>query len=149
MKKYKIGYTQGVFDMFHIGHLNLLKQAKAECEYLIVGVNSDQLVQNYKHKQTVVKEEDRAEIVRSIIYVDQCEIVNSLDKVQQWKQFQFEAIFIGDDWRGDSRWNQTQIDLKKYNAEVVYLTYTKGISSTFLKDKEKDAVREVNDDEIE
>lgn len=133
MKKYKIGYTQGVYDMFHIGHLNLLNHAKEQCEYLIVGVNSDSLVEEYKHKKTVISENDRAEIVRNIRSVDECIIVNTLDKTETWNAIHFDAIFIGDDWYGNPRWMQTIEDLSKYGADVVFLPHTVGISSTELK----------------
>lgn len=142
MKRYQIGYTQGVFDMFHIGHLNLLKHAKEQCEYLIVGVNSDDLVKEYKNKETVVDEKERAEIVGSIKYVDKCVITDTLDKIDQWKKYQFEAIFIGDDWKGNDRWLKTEIELEKVGAKVVYLSYTSGVSSTYLRGREKNAVEE-------
>ena len=86
MKKYKIGYTQGVYDMFHIGHLNLINRAKEQCDYLIVGVNSDELVKAYKKKETVIKEQERAEIVRNLKAVDDCLIVDTLDKMEQHKR---------------------------------------------------------------
>ena len=135
-KKYKIGYTQGTFDMFHIGHLNLLRNAKAQCEYLIVGINSDTLVQEYKHKTPVINEHNRAEIVRELRCVDDVIICNSLDKCIIWEQIHFNAIFIGDDWKGNTRWAQTEIDLAKYQATVVYLNHTDGISSTKLRNIE-------------
>lgn len=142
MKKFHIGYTQGVFDMFHIGHLNLLKQAKRFCDFLIVGVNSDELVKSYKKKETIVPDKDRAEIVRSIKYVDQCDIVYSLDKFEQWKKYGFEAVFIGDDWKGNKRWIETEKELEKANVKIIYLNYTLGISSTFLREKGKNAIEE-------
>lgn len=131
---YKIGYTQGVFDMFHIGHLNLLKQAKEQCEILIVGVNSDELVRCYKKKHTVINECERAEIVRNLKMVDDCMIVHTLDKEELYKKIGFDVIFIGDDWKGNHRWNQTECVMKKYGVDVVYLKYTKGISSTELRE---------------
>ncbi len=132
-KKFKIGYTQGVYDMFHIGHLNLINRAKEQCEYLIVGVNSDKLVQAYKHKETVIKEVDRAEIVRNLKSVDECIIVDTLDKLQINEQIHFDAIFIGSDWYGNPRWMQTKEDLAKLGVEVVFLPHTEGVSSTMLR----------------
>lgn len=132
-KKYKIGYTQGVYDMFHIGHLNLINRAKDQCEYLIVGVNSDELVKKYKHKETVIKESDRAEIVRNLKAVDECIIVDTLDKLQINKQTHFDAIFIGSDWYGNPRWMQTKEDLAKIGVEVIFLPHTEGVSSTMLR----------------
>ena len=133
MKRYKIGYTQGVYDMFHIGHLNLINKAKEQCDDLIVGVNSDELVQSYKHKDTVIKERDRAEIVRNLKAVDECIIVDTLDKSVLYNRLRFNAIFIGDDWYGNSRWMQTKEDLAKFGVDVVFLPHTDGISSTILK----------------
>ena len=108
MKKYGIGYTQGTFDLFHIGHLNLINHAKECCDHLIVGVNSDELVRSYKNKTPVIAAEERAEIVRNIKAVDECYIVTTLDKLQALERYHFEAIFIGDDWKGDPRWKQTE-----------------------------------------
>lgn len=132
MKKYKVGYTQGTYDMFHIGHLNLLKHASELCEYLIVGVNSDELVNEYKHKSPVINEEERAEIVRNIKCVDECCIVTTLDKKVAHEKFHFDAIFIGDDWKGNSRWERTQEEMKSIGVDLVYLPHTSGVSSTAL-----------------
>lgn len=128
-----IGYTQGTFDMFHVGHLNLIKNAKAHCDYLIVGVNADELVQSYKNKTPVISAENRAEILRSIKEVDECVVVDTLDKVEIAKTIPFEAIFIGDDWKGNGRWSNTEIELEKLGACVVYLPHTDGVSSTMLR----------------
>jgi len=133
MKHYKIGYTQGVFDMFHIGHLNLLNNAKAHCDYLIVGVNSDELVKSYKHKTPVICEAERAEIVRNIRAVDEVVIAHTLDKEVALAECHFDAIFIGDDWKGNPRWEQTGRDLARHGVDLVYLHYTNGISSTLLR----------------
>ena len=104
---YKIGYTQGVFDIFHIGHLKLINRAKEQCETLIVGVNSDNLVMKYKKKTPVIGELERAEIVRNLKSVDECIIVSTLDKVELCNKYQFDVVFIGDDWKGNKRWIQT------------------------------------------
>lgn len=133
MKKYKVGYTQGVFDMFHIGHLRLINHAAEQCERLVVGVNSDALVQEYKNKTPVIGEEDRAEIIRNLRSVDQVEIVSTLDKKQTWDKIHFDAVFIGDDWKGNERWKQTEKILTEVGAVVVYLPHTEGISSTILR----------------
>ena len=142
MKKYKIGYTQGVYDMFHIGHLNLLKQAKAQCEYLIVGVNSDKLVEEYKKKTPIICQEDRKEIVDNIKGVDRTIIVNTLDKVEIWKDCHFDAIFIGDDWKGTRRWAETEKELAALGVDVVYLPHTDGVCSTELRDQEDMRVKD-------
>lgn len=139
-KKYKVGYTQGVFDMFHIGHLTLLNNAAKRCDKLIVGVNSDLLVQDYKKKTPVVNEYNRAEIIRNIKAVDECIIVETLDKVEILKKYKYDAIFIGDDWKGNDRWAQTEIDLKPYGVDVVYLPHTPDVSSTILREEEPNRV---------
>ena len=136
MKKYKIGYTQGTFDMFHIGHLNLLHQAKELCEELIVGVNTDLLVSDYKHKQPVVSEHDRAAIIGELRCVDRVVLCDTLSKKDAWQRLHFDAVFIGSDWKGNARWQQTERDLKPLGAEVVYLKHTEGVSSTLLREKE-------------
>ncbi len=140
MKKYKIGYTQGTFDMFHIGHLNLLHQARELCECLVVGVNTDQLVSEYKHKLPVVSECDRAAIVSELRCVDRVVLCGTLDKTDAWRRLHFDAVFIGSDWKGNERWKQTERDLKPLGAEVVYLRHTEGVSSTLLRDKGSDKI---------
>ena len=133
-KKYKIGYTQGVFDMFHIGHLNLLNHAKELCEKLIVGVNSDQLVKTYKGIKTAIDEKDRREIVANIKAVDDAVIVETLDKIEIRETIDFDVIFIGSDGKGNPRWQQTEEKLKPMGGEVVYIQHTDGISSTLLRE---------------
>lgn len=142
MKKYKIGYTQGVFDMFHIGHLNLINQAKGYCEILFVGVNSDSLVKSYKNKIPVINEKNRRIIIENLKAVDKCFVVSTLDKLELWKKYQFDAIFIGDDWKDNMRWQQTEMDLKPHGVEVVYLPYTVGVSSTILRSEKDNKVEE-------
>ena len=142
MKKYKVGYTQGVYDMFHIGHLNLINAAKEQCETLIVVVNSDRLVEEYKKKITVIKEVERCTIVANIKAVDRAVIVDTLDKEQALRTLHFDAVFIGDDWKGSARWLETEKQLAKYNVDVVYLPHTDGISSTILRIEEENAVKE-------
>ena len=143
MKKYKIGYTQGVYDMFHIGHLNLLNHAKALCDFLIVGVNSDDLVREYKNKVPVISEAERMEIVANIKAVDKCEIVYTLDKLVALNNFHFDVVFVGDDWKGNSRWNVTIQQLAKVGVDVVFLPHTEGISSTRLRPLENAKVNDL------
>ena len=145
MKKYKIGYTQGTYDMFHIGHLNLLRQAKEQCERLIVGINSDKLVQEYKSKTPVVNEYDRMEIVKELRCVDGVLLCETLEKTTMWQKLHFDAIFIGNDWKGNARWQQTERDLAPLGADVVYLKHTDGISSSLLRTKENQKIVEDND----
>ncbi len=133
MKKYKIGYTQGVYDMFHIGHLNVLEKAKEQCEFLIVGINSDKLVKEYKSKKTVINEIDRMEIVKNIKHVDKVILTHTLDKTTLHKELKFDAIFIGSDWKEDKRWISTVAKMKEYNVDVVFLPHTDGVTSTMLR----------------
>ncbi len=142
MKKYKVGYTQGVYDMFHIGHLNLINHAKEYCDYLIVGVNSDKLVEDYKKKRTVINENERVAIVSNIKAVDEAIIVDCLDKEAILEKIHFDAVFIGDDWKGSQRWNETEAALAKHGVDVVYLKHTDGISSTILRVSEENAIKE-------
>ncbi len=123
MKKYKIGYTQGVYDMFHVGHLNLLNNAKKYCDILVVGVNSDELVQNYKNKTPIINQDERKYIVENIKAVDECIVADTLSKTEMLKKVHFDVVFIGDDWKGSSRWAKTTKDLKQ----------TDGICSTDLR----------------
>ena len=133
-KKYKVGYTQGTFDLFHIGHLNLLENAKKQCDYLIVGVNSDELVMQYKNKKVNISEQDRAKIIKALKVVDEVYITHTLDKEVALKKFNFDAIFIGDDWKGNARWEATGKRLNELGAELVFLPHTDGISTTQIVD---------------
>jgi glycerol-3-phosphate cytidylyltransferase len=132
-----IGYTQGTYDMFHIGHLNLLRNAKRKCDYLIVGVNTDELIQSYKKKDAIVPLEERMAIVSSLRFVNEVIPRNSLDKKEICLKYHINKVFIGDDWKGNERWNQTEKELKPYGIEVVYLPYTQSTSSTLLREKLK------------
>ena len=135
MKKYKIGYTTGVYDMFHIGHLNLLKKAKEQCDYLIVGISTDELVQKSKNKTPIIPFEERMEIVKAIKYVD--EVVPQIDKNKfgAWEKYKFNAMFVGDDWKGKPLFQEAEQKLAEVNVDVVYFPYTKHISSTKLREK--------------
>lgn len=119
--------------MFHIGHLHIINKAAEQCDHLIVGVNSDALVEDYKGKKTVIGQDDRAEIIRNLKSVYKCDIVETLDKVELYKKYGFDAVFIGDDWKGNERWNRTEKDLAEYGVDVVYLPHTPNISSTMLR----------------
>ena len=136
-KKYRIGYTQGTYDLFHVGHLNLLENAKKYCDYLVVGINSDKLVKEYKNKNVNIHDTDRARIVNALKTVDKVYIVNTLDKVEISKYINFDAIFIGDDWKGNARWQKTEEEMHKLGKEVVFLPHTDGISTTELTNKIK------------
>lgn len=135
MKKYKKGFTVGTFDMFHVGHLNLFRQAKEYCDYLIVGVHSDEWVMHCKSRPTVIPYEDRAEIVGAIRYVDEVVKNETRSKTEAWEKFHFDVAFIGDDWKGTEVWNKIEQELNKVGCDVIYIPYTKGISTTELRQK--------------
>lgn len=133
-KKYKTGYTDGVYDLFHVGHLNMIQTAKAQCETLIVGVHGDAVVEEYKHHRPIINEVDRRRIVESIKGVDQAVINRIRDKIKLWELYHFDVIFIGDDWKGTDRWNRFEKELAKVHVDVVYVPYTKGISTTDIRE---------------
>lgn len=137
MKKYKIGYTTGVFDMFHIGHLNLLKRAKEQCEYLIVGVSTDEVVQNYKHKTPIIPFEERSAIVSAIKYVDKVVPQISMDKMMAYNELHFDALFHGSDWKGSDMYNRIADEFSSIGVDVVFLPHTDGISSTYIREKKE------------
>ena len=128
-----VGYTSGVYDMFHIGHLNLIKKARANCDFLIVSVTTDDLCFSRKGKRPIISFEDRIEIVRSLKFVDLAVPQTSMDKVDAWKQYQFNKIFVGSDWKDTDSWKALEKAFAEYSVEVRYFEYTKNISSTFLK----------------
>jgi glycerol-3-phosphate cytidylyltransferase len=142
MRKYEIGYTQGVFDMFHVGHLNLLNTAKSYCDYLIVGVNSDDLTFSYKHKKPIISENDRKEIIENIKCVDKATIITTLNKIEILQIIKYNVVFIGDDWKENVRWKQTERELKNFGIDVIFLPYTKGVSSSNLSLKIRDCHEE-------
>jgi len=135
MKKYKLGYTAGVFDLFHIGHLNILKNAKEQCERLIVAVSTDELVMQYKNKKPLVPFNERIAIVQAIRYVDEVIPQINRDKFWAWQLIGFDAMFVGDDWKGDKLFNEVELKFKEVGVDLVYLPYTKGVSSTLLREK--------------
>ena len=134
-KKYKIGYTTGVFDMFHIGHLNILRHAKEQCEYLIVGVTTDDLCFSRKQKRPVIEETDRMAIVSAIRYVDEVVPQTTMDKLEAVKQLHADAVFVGSDWQGTPQWEEYEKQFAEVGCTVVYLQHTDGISSTILRER--------------
>ena len=128
-----IGYTTGVFDLFHVGHLNILRRAKEQCDYLIVGVTVDELV-SYKGKQAWIPYEERAAIVSAIRYVDKVVPQTTMNKMEAWEQYHFNRMFVGDDWKGSDVWNNWEKEFAKLGVEIVYFPYTKQTSSTQLRE---------------
>lgn len=128
-----IGYTSGVFDLFHIGHLNLLKNAKGLCDHLIVGVTSDELVA-YKNKRAVINHQERMEIVRNIKFVDAVVPQNDMDKFKMWERLKFDVMFVGDDWLNTPKWKELDEKFKSVGVKIIYFPYTEGTSSTLIND---------------
>ena len=130
-----IGYTTGVFDMFHIGHLNIIMRAKEQCDYLIVGVTTDELCLKRKNKLPVIPEADRVEIVKAIRYVDQVVLQSDMDKLRAVQKYKVNKVFVGSDWEGSASWAEYEKQFATVGCEVVYLKHTDGISSTILRER--------------
>ncbi len=130
-----IGYTTGVYDMFHIGHLNILRRAKEQCDFLIVGVSTDELVQRDKNKTPIISFEERCEIVEAIKYVDKVVPQENKDKFSAWEKYKFNKMFVGSDWQGTDAWKKFEEEFSAVDVEIIYLSHTDGISSTILREK--------------
>jgi len=129
----KIGYTTGVFDLFHIGHLNILRNSRLDCDYLIVGVTTDELAINSKGTTPVIPFAERLAIVESIKYVDMVVPQTSYDKIEAWNNLHFNVMFVGDDWKGSEKWEKLEAELDKLGVSIVYFPYTVQTSSTRLR----------------
>lgn len=145
MMKYAVGYTTGVYDMFHVGHLNILKRAKEQCGHLIVGVSTDELVEHYKHKTPIIPFAERIEIVRAIRYVDEVVPQISMNKLEAWEKLKFDALFHGSDWQNSDMYNKIIEQFSQVGVDVVFLPHTEGISSTLLSEVLHD-MREMQND---
>lgn len=132
MKKYKVGYTTGTFDMFHVGHLNTLKKAKELCDYLIVGVSTDELVKKYKNKLPIIPLKDRMAIVEAIKYVDKVVVQESLDKYDAYLKYNYDVIFHGDDWKDSRLYKETEKKLGEVGVDVVYFPCIPLVSSSYI-----------------
>lgn len=130
-----IGYTTGVYDMFHIGHLNILRRAKEQCDFLIVGVSTDELVEHDKHKTPIIPFEERLSIIESIKYVDKVVPQTDKNKFGAWEKLKFNKMFVGSDWQGTPQWKKYEEQFAEIGVEIVYLQHTDGISSTILREK--------------
>lgn len=128
-----IGYTTGVYDLLHVGHLNLLRNAKAMCDKLIVGVTVDELVA-YKNKRAVIPFEERIELVRSLKFVDVAVPQTSMDKMDAYDRYAFNLMFVGDDWYKDDKWKNYEQQFKSVDVRIIYFPYTKGTSSTLINE---------------
>lgn len=126
----KIGYTTGVFDLFHIGHLNILRNAKLECDYLIVGITTDELAKKEKGRMPVIPFSERMTIVESIKHVDSVIPQVNYDKIEAWNNLNFNIMFVGDDWQGTEKWNMLEEQFSKLGVKISYFPYTKQTSSS-------------------
>ena len=135
MKKYKRGYTSGVYDMFHIGHLNILRNAKEYCETLVVGVTTDELCLSRKKKKPIIGFSDRCAIVSAIKYVDEVVAQENMNKLEMVKQLNCDVVFVGSDWQGTLSWIEYEKQFNSIGVDVVYLPHTDGISSSILRKK--------------
>ena len=130
--RWRVGYAPGVFDMFHIGHLNILRNSRLACDYLIAGVATDEFSRRAKGKSPVIPLAERLEIVRSIRYVDEA-VAEDAPKLEMWERLRFDVIIKGDDWRGTDKGNRLEQDFAEVGVEVFYLPYTVHTSSTMLR----------------
>jgi len=130
----KIGYTTGVFDLFHIGHLNILKRARLECDYLIVGITTDELAFSVKRKNPVIPFQERMEIIEAIKFVDEVVPQTTYDKFEAWNNLKFDRMFVGDDWKGTEEWIKIETIFSKKNVEIIYFPYTSHTSSSKLRE---------------
>ena len=129
----RVGYAAGAFDLFHIGHLNILKHAKSQCDYLIAGVVSDEMLELTKGITPVIPLAERLEIVQSIDYVDEAVAETVPDKLDTWRELRFDVFFKGDDWRGTEKGLRLEREFAAVGVEVVYFPYTMTTSSTQLR----------------
>lgn len=130
---FKVGYAAGAFDLFHVGHLNILKHAKSQCDFLIAGVVSDEMLQQNKGVTPIVPLSERLEIVSHISYVDEARAEVVPDKLETWRDVRFDIFFKGDDWRGTAKGLKLEREFAAVGVEVVYFPYTAHTSSTKLR----------------
>ena len=133
MSKTIIGYTTGVFDLFHVGHLNILREAKKACDFLVVGITTDELCSKVKGKKPFIPFEERLQIIGALEIVDRVVEQKTMDKVAAWHDYNFNRMFVGDDWKGTERWLQLESDFAKLGVDIVYFPYTKSTSSTQIR----------------
>lgn len=144
MSKKIIGFTTGVYDMFHIGHLHLLKKAKNRCDYLIVGISSDKLVESYKGKRPIIPFAHRLEIVSALKFVDEVIAVTDRNKFQSFLDVGYDVLFVGDDWKGSDIFNTLEEQLGEHGSKIEYFPYTQEVSST----KFREILQDIYDSEI-
>lgn len=129
-----IGYVSGVFDLFHVGHLNLVRRARSQCDYLIAGVSTDELTESLKGRPPVTPLLERIEIMQSVRYVDHVVPQVSVNKLDAWRNLLFDVVFAGDNWRGSDRWLAWESQFAEAGVSVIYLPYTRTTSSVLLRE---------------
>lgn len=129
-----VGYTAGVYDLFHVGHLNILRNARSMCDRLIVGVSTDELIVARKGRQPVIPFEERMEIVRSVKYVDVAVAQEDMDKIGMWERLKFDVMFVGDDWHNSDKWREYDRQFREVGVRIVYFPYTVHTSSSTLRE---------------
>lgn len=132
MQKKIVGYTTGVYDMFHIGHLNILRRAKEQCDFLIVGVSTDELVKKDKNKTPIIGFSERIEIIKELRCVDLVVPQHNKNKLEAWETYHFDKMFVGSDWEGTPQWNLFEKQFKPLGVDIIYIPHTDGISSSIL-----------------
>ncbi|NDZ83209.1 MULTISPECIES: adenylyltransferase/cytidyltransferase family protein [unclassified Streptomyces] len=132
-RPYRVGYAPGAYDLFHIGHLNILRHARSQCDYLVAGVVSDEMAERAKGRRPMIPLVERLEIVRSVKYVDAAFVETVADKVETWRQVRFDVLFKGDDWRGTAKGEKLERDFAEVGVDIVYFPYTVHTSSTQLR----------------
>jgi glycerol-3-phosphate cytidylyltransferase len=133
MTKLKVGYAAGVFDLFHIGHLNVIKKAKKNCDYLIVGVTTDEETYRLKSRYPLIPFIERKEIIKSLKYVDRVVPEKDSNKLLAYNNLKFDIIFKGDDQKGSEKWIKYEKEFKKKGVKIVFFKYTKSTSSTKIR----------------
>lgn len=134
IKKYNKGYTTGVFDLFHVGHLNILKKAKEYCNHLVVGVTTDDLA-SYKNADVFIPFQERIQIIEAIKYVDEVRSQENMNKMEAWEKIKFDVVFVGSDWKNTEKWNQIEKNFNSIGVDVIYFDYTTTTSSTKIRQK--------------
>ena len=129
-----VGYTSGVYDLFHVGHLNILRNAKSQCDRLIVAVTTDELSLSRKGKKPVIPFQERVAIISELRCVDEVVPQESMDKFGAWERHNFHRMFVGDDWKGHPKWVELEDRFAPHGVEIVYFSYTKHTSSTKLRE---------------
>jgi len=129
-----VGYTAGVFDLFHVGHLNILRRAREQCDFLIVGITTDELCWARKKKAPIIPLAERMEIIAALRFVDQVEKQTDMDKFGAWERHRFHRMFVGDDWKGVPQWVELEERFRPHGVEIVYFPYTSHTSSTRLRE---------------